>query len=240
MPAVKHHQSRFNFPWCQTCTVQCRHLAANLPVQSTDLHGPPQVGFVFNLCDAAWEQSLEELRLVAEASGGVAHVLWTDPERPGLARWCAYQARRTSPARQLTEPGRNCTWKITKSGGISTGTNRDLPKAMSGAGSPFAVPACCARISVCWCSDSAGGGLFSAPAPHHAAELLPQKQRTLEKKGKLRADRKACLLKVLSTSGCVLIYPECVCESRFFFGTFTCPMRIPFSRFCRDPLYRGA
>ena len=119
MPAVKQHQPRVNFPWCQTCTDYCCLLAANLPVQSTDLHGPPQVGFVFNPPGDAWEQSLEELRLVAEGNGGVANVSRTDMERPGLGKWCSNQARRTSPARQLTEPGRSCTWAVTKPKGTA-------------------------------------------------------------------------------------------------------------------------
>ena len=64
---------------------------------------PPQIGFVFDFLEAAWDQRLEELRLVAEGNGGVANVLETDPDRSELGVWCSNQARRLSPARQLTE-----------------------------------------------------------------------------------------------------------------------------------------
>ena len=56
---------------------------------------------------------------------------------------------------------------------------------------------------------------------------------------------KIALCPVSLTMGCHgpsadLLYPECVCESTFLCGTFTRPMRIPFSRFCHDALYMGA
>ena len=47
--------------------------------------------------DAAWDQSFEELRLVAKANGGVAHVSQDDLERPQLGIWCRTQARRPTP-----------------------------------------------------------------------------------------------------------------------------------------------
>jgi len=53
--------------------------------------GPPQIGFVFNLNDAKWDQSWEELRMVAEGNGGVANVSEKDPERPALGKWCIGQ-----------------------------------------------------------------------------------------------------------------------------------------------------
>jgi len=37
-----------------------------------------------------------------------------------------------------------------------------------------------------------------------------------------------------------LFDPECVYKSTLCFETFTCPMRTPFSRFCRDPPYGGS
>ena len=52
-----------------------------------------------------WDERLEELRLVAEANGGKAHVPQGDSERPGLGVWCMTQVRRPPPPRQLTEPG---------------------------------------------------------------------------------------------------------------------------------------
>ena len=55
--------------------------------------GPPQIGFVFDLFEAAWDQRLKELRQVAEANGGVAHVSRLDPDRPALGVWCMTQAR---------------------------------------------------------------------------------------------------------------------------------------------------
>ena len=58
---------------------------------------PPQIGFDFNPLDTAWDKSLEELRLVAEANGGVAHVPQRDPERPELGLWCMTQARSEPP-----------------------------------------------------------------------------------------------------------------------------------------------
>ena len=73
--------------------------------------GPPQIGFVFNLSEAAWDHMFDELRVFAESNGGEAH---GDPERPALARWCHKQARRSLPARQLTEPGRFCAWTVIK------------------------------------------------------------------------------------------------------------------------------
>ena len=69
---------------------------------------PLQIKFDFSFDEAreaAWNQRLEELRLFAEGNGGVAHVSTTDPEQPELGSWCHKQARRPSPARQLTEPG---------------------------------------------------------------------------------------------------------------------------------------
>jgi len=59
--------------------------------------GPPQIGFVFDPFDAAWEQSFEELRLVAKDDGGKAHVPQGDSERPELGRWCFTQARDDPP-----------------------------------------------------------------------------------------------------------------------------------------------
>ena len=61
--------------------------------------GLPQIGFVFDPLEAAWDQSFEELRLVAEGNGGEAHVSRGDPERPELALWCSRQVRFSFPAR---------------------------------------------------------------------------------------------------------------------------------------------
>ena len=47
--------------------------------------------------DAAWDQRLEELRQVAVANGGVAHVSTLDPERSALGVWCMNQARAHPP-----------------------------------------------------------------------------------------------------------------------------------------------
>jgi len=87
--------------------------------------GPPQIGFVFNLHDAKWDQSLEELRLVAAGNGGLANVSKKDPQRPELGKWCERQARRSSPARHLTEPGCHCTWTVTHPKGVGTSTDCD-------------------------------------------------------------------------------------------------------------------
>ena len=54
---------------------------------------PPQIGFDFDPLEAAWDKSFEELRLVAKANGGVAHVPQGDPERPKLGLWCMTQVR---------------------------------------------------------------------------------------------------------------------------------------------------
>ena len=54
--------------------------------------GPPQIGFVFDRQEAAWDQSYKDMRLVAEGNGG--NVSKTDPERgsdPELGRWCENQ-----------------------------------------------------------------------------------------------------------------------------------------------------
>ena len=59
--------------------------------------GPPQVGFVFEHREDAWEQSFEELRLVAKANGGQAHVSTLDLERRELAEWCVTQVRDDPP-----------------------------------------------------------------------------------------------------------------------------------------------
>ncbi|KAJ1472545.1 hypothetical protein T484DRAFT_1839932 [Baffinella frigidus] len=50
-----------------------------------------EIGFDFDRQEVAWNQRLEELRLVAEGNGGVAHVHQRDPERPELGRWCDNQ-----------------------------------------------------------------------------------------------------------------------------------------------------
>ena len=87
------------------------------PVQYTELHVPPQIKFDFSFDEAreaAWDQKLEELRLFAEANGGVAHVSKGDPERPELGTWCDNQARSPPLARQLIGPGRRCTWPLTR------------------------------------------------------------------------------------------------------------------------------
>ena len=42
--------------------------------------------------EARWDQRLEELRLVAEANGGVAEVSVGEPERVALRTWCNRQA----------------------------------------------------------------------------------------------------------------------------------------------------
>jgi hypothetical protein len=55
--------------------------------------GPPQVGFVFDPIEAAWNQRLAELRLFKEANGGTLDVPWKDEEWPGLAAWCTKQVR---------------------------------------------------------------------------------------------------------------------------------------------------
>ena len=55
--------------------------------------GPPQIGFVFDPLEEAWDTSFEELRAVAAGNGGVAHVTRRDPERPALGRWCNEQVR---------------------------------------------------------------------------------------------------------------------------------------------------
>ena len=47
--------------------------------------------------EAAWDKSFEELRLVAEANGGVAHVSQLDTERRALGKWCDNQARADPP-----------------------------------------------------------------------------------------------------------------------------------------------
>ena len=54
---------------------------------------PQQIGFDFRPHEAAWDKSFEELRLVAVANEGVAHVPRGDPERPELGKWCDNQAR---------------------------------------------------------------------------------------------------------------------------------------------------
>ena len=59
--------------------------------------GPPQIGFVFDPLETAWDQSLEKLRLVSEANGGVAHVSTLDPARRILGVWCMHQARAYPP-----------------------------------------------------------------------------------------------------------------------------------------------
>ncbi|KAJ1487343.1 hypothetical protein T484DRAFT_1786831, partial [Baffinella frigidus] len=46
------------------------------------------IGFVFDPLEAAWDQSFEELRLVAAGNGGVANVSQMDPEQPELGTWC--------------------------------------------------------------------------------------------------------------------------------------------------------
>ena len=51
----------------------------------------------FDRFEAAWDQRLEELRLVAKANGGVAHVPRSDPEWQALGAWCHMQARDDSP-----------------------------------------------------------------------------------------------------------------------------------------------
>ena len=73
---------------------------------------PQQIGFDFRPHEAAWDKSFEELRLVAVANEGVAHVPRGDPERPELGMVVPEPgARRPPPARQfeLTEPGSCCT-----------------------------------------------------------------------------------------------------------------------------------
>ena len=75
--------------------------------------GPPQIEFDFELSEALWKKSFEELRLFAKANGGVAHVSQTHPARSELGRWCATQARRPSLARSLIEQGRCWAWTVT-------------------------------------------------------------------------------------------------------------------------------
>jgi len=57
--------------------------------------GPPQIKFVFDPREAAWDQKFKELSLVSEANGGVAHV--SQWERGGLGKWCVNQARADPP-----------------------------------------------------------------------------------------------------------------------------------------------
>ena len=56
-----------------------------------------QIGFEFDPSEAAWDKSFEELRLVAAADGGVAHVSTSDPDRQALGEWCNTQARADPP-----------------------------------------------------------------------------------------------------------------------------------------------
>ena len=73
--------------------------------------GPPQIGFVFDHIEAAWDQSFEELCTVSKANGGTAHVTRGDLERPELAIWCSAQVRDgSSLARKLTAPDTYCAW----------------------------------------------------------------------------------------------------------------------------------
>ena len=87
--------------------------------------GPPQIRFDFDLFEAAWDQSFEKLRQFTEGNGGVAHVLRDDPAHPGLGSWCDKQVRRPTPPRQLTEPGRCCSWTVSNPEGGSASINCD-------------------------------------------------------------------------------------------------------------------
>ena len=62
--------------------------------------GPPQIGFVFDHREDAWEQSFQELRLFAKDNGGKAHVATLDPKRQELGRWCNNQARDDPPTNE--------------------------------------------------------------------------------------------------------------------------------------------
>jgi hypothetical protein len=44
--------------------------------------------------DVKWDKAFDELRVIAAANGGKAHVTQRDPERPGLGTWCVHQVRR--------------------------------------------------------------------------------------------------------------------------------------------------
>ncbi|KAJ1472546.1 hypothetical protein T484DRAFT_1975134 [Baffinella frigidus] len=50
-----------------------------------------KIGFVFDFHEEAWEQSFEELLLLAKANGGAAHVPRGDSERRALGSWCGTQ-----------------------------------------------------------------------------------------------------------------------------------------------------
>jgi len=65
--------------------------------------GPPQIEFVFDPLEAAWEQSYKELCLVSDANGGVAHVSTLDPGRQILGVWCMHQARAHPPPHNSLE-----------------------------------------------------------------------------------------------------------------------------------------
>jgi hypothetical protein len=62
--------------------------------------------------EALWDQRLEELRLVATANGGVAHVPRRDPEQPELGVWCNTQACQSSPARALVLCIKPTSWLL--------------------------------------------------------------------------------------------------------------------------------
>ncbi|KAJ1482958.1 hypothetical protein T484DRAFT_1951024, partial [Baffinella frigidus] len=50
-----------------------------------------EIGFVFEILEDAWDKSLEELRVVAAGTGGIAHVSRLDTDRPELGTWCLKQ-----------------------------------------------------------------------------------------------------------------------------------------------------
>ena len=114
--------------------------------------GPPQVGFVFDPLDSAWNQRLAELWLYKEANGGKVDVPRNDLEWPGLGDWCNTQARPSPRARRLTEPGTYCTWPVNYQEGISTGFIGDWPTAVRDAGTRLVVVGFCEGVQLdSWC-----------------------------------------------------------------------------------------
>ena len=108
MPAANRQQSSVRFMWCWACHGRLPPRSKPALLIQSICTGPPQVGFVFDPYEAAWDQSFEELCLYAKANGGVAHVPRRDQETWALSSWCKEQARPPS-ACQLMESGRHCT-----------------------------------------------------------------------------------------------------------------------------------
>ncbi|KAJ1486856.1 hypothetical protein T484DRAFT_1890083 [Baffinella frigidus] len=152
-----------------------------------------EIGFVFGIFEDAWDQSWEELWVVAAGNGGVAHVPWGDPERPALGAWCKKQRAleqlgdlRADRKARLLEIGfvfgrLEEAWdqSLEELRVVAAGNGGDDLKSTRGIKS--------------------GHGVAHVPRTDPARPQLGKWcawQRNLEQLGELRADRKARLLEI--------------------------------------------